>query len=751
MAKDIITIKEMPPFRANPFGDGQRDPLDGKRRAFLDNLWGSQTWALQYRDRQVEENIRMLAGQQWMIFSDLLQKWVDVARFLTQDERRWRQRPVINRLLYWYMLTHARMTENPPVVTFQPSTGDRFDAQLAEVMDTVFKSLWTEIGMEEIVDLLMSNLIPGGAAYLRSTIDPDAGPLREYRGSFSYDGQNYDNVPFSEDGEPLATFDGGEMNPTGDPYRYNEGQIQVTVHNPLEVRSEWNNKPFHLKRWHMLRTYLTVEQVYDRWGIEVVPDTSGEEADGAGELQRIMFGAGYFGAAGNKPGVGGYDHGYSRELVRIDEFWHAPSRLLDGAMMAGPDKPGGRLLVASKEHILYDGPRPVHFKAASPIHRFDFINLPGRPHGTSPQEMLNPIQRTYNRGVAQILEHRNLVTNPAMVIDEQSGLEEEQMTNKPGLILKVNRRPGVPAIEYAEPPALPTDVWKIQEMLQDEMDFLGNLEGSEGTPPTRDASGELVKELRFNTDRFLGPTLRRAAITMGRVVEDWIQLLPAIWDEEKIISYAGEDSVTRTVTVLPEMFERGHVNVSVDIESMLPEGRGERQNRIYRMYADGLLGMPGTPESRKAYFDLSRFPHMARATRPGGVHRSTAEQENAKLVQGASSDEIPILAWYDNMVHIWIHEEFMASPEYLRLPIEVQQEFHKHWMKHKLVEQMQMMQMAAMQGGGGPPGPNGGPPEENGGGPQGPTEEGAQSPIGPGSRELPQGPPQGDNLPRFAR
>jgi hypothetical protein len=228
------------------------------------------------------------------------------------------------------------------------------------------------------------------------------------------------------------------------------------------------------------------------------------------------------------------------------------------------------------------------------------------------------------------------------------------------------------------------------------MDYLGNLEGAEGAPPTRDASGELVKELRFNTDRFLGPTMRRAAGVMGRVVEDWMALLPSIWDEEKIIAYAGEDSVTRTVTVLPQMFEEGAVNVHVDIESMLPEGRGERQTRIYRMYADGLLGMPGSPEARKAYFDLARFPHMGRAIRPGGVHRSTAEQENGRLVQGVPAAEIQTFQWYDNEIHLWIHEEFMASPEFLKLDPQVQNEFHQHWIVHKAIQQLQMeAQMAA--------------------------------------------------------
>jgi hypothetical protein len=593
------------------------------------------------------------------------------------------------------MLTHARMTENPPVVSFQPSTGDRADAILAEVMDTVFKTLWIELDMVEVVDRLMAWLIPGGSAYLRTRVDLNGGPLQQFTGPASienlYGGgmMQIGAAPYDDQGNALVRPTGpGQYETTGEPHQMHEGKLEVTVHGPLEIRAEWNHLPFNRKRWCIFRQYLTPEKVYDTWGVQLEPDTRGDEANSAGELQRILFGSGYFGAAGNKPGVGGFDHGYNQGLIRVDEFWHMPSKL------AGMEE-NGRLLISTRHRVLSDGPRPVELSGAAPIQRFDFTNLPGRPHGTTPQEMLNPIQRTYNRGIAQILEHRNLVTNPITIIDEMSGLEEEQITNKPGLIVKVNRRPSIPPVEYAEPPRLVEDVYKIQGILKEEMDYLGNLEGAEGSPPTRDASGELVKELRFNTDRFLGPTMRRAALTMGRVVEDWMAYLPTIWDEEKIIAYAGEDSVTRTRSVLPEMFDEGKVNVHVDIESMLPEGRGERQTRIYRMYADGLLGMPGSPEARKAYFDLARFPHMGRAMRPGGVHRATAEQENGQMVQGAPAAQIATFEWYDNEVHIWIHEEFMASPEYLELSPQVQAEFYQHWALHKTIQQMQ--QQAALE------------------------------------------------------
>jgi hypothetical protein len=351
--------------------------------------------------------------------------------------------------------------------------------------------------------------------------------------------------------------------------------------------------------------------------------------------------------------------------------------------------------------------------------------------------MLNPIQRTYNRGIAQILEHRNLTTNPILILDEQTGLEEEQITNKPGLIIKATRREGVVPLEYVQPPRLSEDVYKTQTMLADELNFLGNIEGSEGAPPTRDASGELVKELRFNQDRFIGPTMRRAVHTMRRMVEDWTVWLPVIWDEEKIIGFAGADQVVRTVMVYPEMFDTGSVNVHVDIESMLPEGRGERQAKVARLYQDGLLGLPGSPEAQKRFFELSRFPHMGRSYQPGGIHKVTAEQENGRLAQGTPADQVPVLPWYDHAVHLMVHEEFMSAPEYLKLPREIQVEYVRHREVHLRIVQMLMMQAQAQaveQEGGeeGEPAEEG---EEAGGAPQGGGNGGPPDAGGPSGKK----------------
>src|SRR5690606_20635618 len=82
---------EIPPLRAHPF---EPDGYDAERCAFNKALWHSQDNLLRQRDRQVEENLRMLHGQHWIAWSDLRQRFVDIASTLSDDEKRWRHFPV---------------------------------------------------------------------------------------------------------------------------------------------------------------------------------------------------------------------------------------------------------------------------------------------------------------------------------------------------------------------------------------------------------------------------------------------------------------------------------------------------------------------------------------------------------------------------------------------------------------------------------------------------------------------------------
>jgi hypothetical protein len=675
-------------------------------------LWHSQDALLRGRDRQVEENIRMLCGQQWTIWNELLGRYVDITRYMADDERRWRQLPVINRLLLWFMLLHARMTENPPIIAFQPATSDRSDAELAEVMDTIWKTLWHQVGMNEVIDDLVALLIPGGRAYLKNRIDSEAGDLvpliapgkvpllgPDGRPIAGPDGipmhQYLENAPYNREGKPIAAV----MDTTGNlivpsPEYEREGGIVVDALSSIEVRGQYGPTKWRRKEWHIHRSYCTPEQAYRNFGVELDPEIFGEEAEQLAEAQRMHFGAGYYGQAGGREEMSGTSNAAKEGFIEILEGWYQPSNF-PGAERT-PESAGGRLMITTRSKVLRDGPRYAPFPNTSPIHSFDFVNLPGRPQGTSPQEMMNGPQRSRNRFYGQVFQHTSLVANPIKLIDKGSGIQEGQVPNRPGAEVYGNfsGMTGDP-IRYTRPPDLGTDAYKVLDMLTREMDDLGTIPGGDGRAPTVDASGQLVKELRFNADRYVAPTSRRLVIGLARVVEDWQVMVPIIWTEGKLLKVGGDENIAQTLMVLPEMFEQGRVNIVPDLESMLPEGRGEREQRYAHWYEKGVLGPPGSPEANALYLELSHFPHLNREALPGGVDRSTADRENGMLLRGAL--RLPVLAWYDHQVHLMIHYRFMKSHHYLKLPIAIQQAFVDHVGEHEEMLQLQMEEAALRQ------------------------------------------------------
>ncbi len=700
--------RQVPPPRLDP----EDTRLDSQRIEYAYSKWHAQDDALRHRDRQIEENVRMLSGQQWSIFHPRLGRWVDPSQWMTDEERRWRQMPVFNRLLPWFIITHARMTENPPIITFIPGP-DRIDAELAETMDILFKAKWRDVGMIDVWDRAAAWLIVAGSAYIQSRIDLSLGdwqpmvgiarlPLLDAEGNPQVDPltgepitQDVPNVPLDMQGNPLAKLFPDGLQTLGEPHVVRRGDLVVDMLSPLEVRGQWGPQPWHKKRWHAMKSFLTPEEIYDRWQIWCEPNVP---RDKAGELHRVLFGSGWFGAASQAAGAEMGTSFNIENYVEVLTLWEAPSNLFEATQEA-PGKPGGRLLIVTREKVLQDGERPAPYRYTSPIRCFDFIRLPGRPPGGStPQEAMNPVQRAYNRRWMQILTHGQLVTNPKAVIDEEFGLEASQWTNRPGEAIVGRIRPGVRPIEWIAPPPLSDDVYKTQALLLQEIMQMGSLIGTEGHPPTSDASGELIKELRFNADRFLGPTMRRAVEEMARMVEDWMVLLPTIYDDETVISYAGEDNVARTIVVRHQLFDTGRVNVIPDLESMLPEGRGERSARIYKMWLDGAFGPPLESNAIRTLHDLLRFPHMSRTAKPGGIDRITADQENGRLLQGEPAETIPTYEWYDDFVHLERHEAFMKSPEFLKLPPEIQAEFIAHRERHLFNLQQKLQAQLGAQG-----------------------------------------------------
>jgi hypothetical protein len=83
------------PLRANP---EQPDSADPERVQMLMRRWNAQGPAYLGFAKTIEEHIRMLSGRQWDRWSAVYGRFVDVLQFMSDDEKRYRMRPVMDYL-----------------------------------------------------------------------------------------------------------------------------------------------------------------------------------------------------------------------------------------------------------------------------------------------------------------------------------------------------------------------------------------------------------------------------------------------------------------------------------------------------------------------------------------------------------------------------------------------------------------------------------------------------------------------------
>ena len=665
----------IPPLRLNNQPDGD----DAARVEYAERLWTMQEDVYEVIERQVEEHLRMLSGRQWDVYSPVLRQFVDASRFMSEDELRWRQRPVMDYLRYWFMVTLSKVTENQPIVGFMPNNADEHSAMLAEVMDPIAKTLWDETEMGDRLMQAASWALAAGEVYLLTRPDFTTGETRAMRGpavipypsAEAEDAQDVmvEDAPFGEDGEPLVDLsldEAGEfqMEETGDAFMATKGTVRVDVASVLEIRAQPGAQiPWNEKAWIMHRWFLTPSEVKETYGVVVDADirTMADE-NAPGTLERMFFGNGHLGA--NRGDVAGQtnttDEDVVNQFVCGYTLWEKPC----------PDYPEGRMLVVAANQVLFDGPRPFNTECAGPVRRIQFVPMPGRPIGSTPLETMVPLQKRYNKVHAQVAEHTNLCTNPILMISDQAGIDAEQFVARPGLVITHSAGSGVRPGEWLTPPALGIDVWKHLGDLRDQLFTIGSITGNDGQNPAADASGELIQQLRYNADRPLAPLTRSMEYAAAGVVQDWMAMLPQLWPFETVVHYAGEDNVLKAITVYPEMWE-GSASARPVLESAAPESREKKQERVMTMYQMGLFGNIADPmeqqKAAKRALELSRFPEMTRAARPGGKHRMMAEHNLAELLRGADPTTLVLLPMYDLTVHLAVFDDYLCGPDYLML------------------------------------------------------------------------------------
>ena len=180
--------------------------------------------------------------------------------------------------------------------------------------------------------------------------------------------------------------------------------------------------------------------------------------------------------------------------------------------------PRGRMIVATKKCVLYDGPNP-YWHGMFPVAKLSLDPWPWSILGIGLIHDIIPIQDALNETLNGIMDHVRKLLRPAIVADKKvtaTSNWERIDTRLPGLKLKVPSASGGKAIEFVSPEPLPQYTFEVLKFLCDEMDYHAGTANMASLAQLQQTPGENTIE---KLQEAMSPVLR----LKGRLLEFFLR------------------------------------------------------------------------------------------------------------------------------------------------------------------------------------------------------------------------------------
>lgn len=562
-------------------------------------------------------NIAYFAGKQWVAFDKVN------SRLFEPPKEPWQVRYVSNRVQPIVRTELAKITKNKFIMIVVPASNDDEDIKSARVGEKVTEWLEYELNLNEKDQ---ENGLWGLTTSI-SFVHPYWNPSKGL------------SIPDPETKETVK-----------------QGDVDCDIVSMFELRWDSTASKWDEVKWccyEKIRDVNYVKKVYD---VEVTPEanvfsTNIFEAQ-LRDLNTLGQGAAY------KP---------AENSVIVKEFWELPST----------EYPNGRrITVAGGKVLFYDedigfGPDD-ETERELPFFPFFHIQVPGRVMPTCVVEQLIPVQREYNKSRSQIIENKNLMSNPVWLVPK--GSLEEDPTNMPGAVYEYNFAMGKP--EMLTPPSTGVDVYKNIDICVEEFDYIsGQHEVSHGSAPPGVKSGVAINFLQEQDDTKLGPTISNFIKCKQKYMRYLLKMLQKKYDVARTLKLVGKNKKIET-------FEfKGSDLTSIDVRiqeaSMYQMSRAAKQDWIMQLVQNGVLD----PAKDKALIikmlELGITDDMYDDYEID-INQAQNEQDNWKK----KNFNTPVRDFYNHAVHVNEHNKFRKSDDYTGLPVDEQKQIDAHVQQH---------------------------------------------------------------------
>ncbi len=297
------------------------------------------------------------------------------------------------------------------------------------------------------------------------------------------------------------------------------------------------------------------------------------------------------------------------------------------------------IVVAGNRVLMNEAATDLWEHGEHPYERYVPYDL-GEFWGLSLVELLSSPQESINRILASLQYNVELLGNPVFKEGTRSGLQRQQVTNKPGQRITVNENS---TAEWLSPPPLHEMLPQLIQYFLARMETISGLSAITrgGSAPGRNAQGVIdsMQEASFVRIRMALRNLERFMRRLGMKVSS---LIVENYNEPRMVAYLGSDSQSNVRALHANHFmlpggPGGNAAIpmkfrlNVDVGSQTQTSREAREAKAITMFGMGAIDDLALLEAtdfpnRKAIYERVQKLKAAGAFQPPGARQRSRRQ-----------------------------------------------------------------------------------------------------------------------------
>lgn len=257
---------------------------------------------------------------------------------------------------------------------------------------------------------------------------------------------------------------------------------------------------------------------------------------------------------------------------------------LDKRLIHKDKYPNGRLVVVCNNVVLEDMPNPYQGKFWPFVKLVDNADI-AEFWGIGEIELLEDLQRELNKRRSQIIDAANLTGNPVIIMDKDSDVDTDAISNKPGGIIRKRRGTEV---KREAPPALPSYFFQMGEITNRDIQTIsgiGDILGGLVPKGIRSGSGlSEAQDIASTRVRLKVKQLERSLSQIGKIL---IRLLQQYYTSDRVVSILGANGRVQWLPWNGNI--RGDWDFIVGEGSMLPVSKSARAALMKELFQMGAI------------------------------------------------------------------------------------------------------------------------------------------------------------------